>query len=115
MAYDFIDCVGDDVDVVSDSEVCADSKDVKFCFLVQPLMIFTVFILFFLLQSCTEHQEASQDSLQQVPRQYGRAQSREDIAAGRTGHPGAVYELLQGQHTYYIFTVSCRHNSTLQC
>lgn len=22
MAYDFIDCVGDDVDVVSDSEVC---------------------------------------------------------------------------------------------
>lgn len=23
MAYDFIDCIGDDVDVVSDSEVCA--------------------------------------------------------------------------------------------
>lgn len=66
------------------------------------------------LQSCTEYQEASQDSLQQVPRQYGRAQSREDIAAGRAGHPGAFYELFQGQHTCYIFTVSYRDVSTAQ-
>lgn len=31
MAYDFIDCIGDDVDVVSDSEVCeAVTKAVSF-------------------------------------------------------------------------------------
>lgn len=32
MAYDFIDCVGDDVDVVSDSEVCGAFKSSSFLF-----------------------------------------------------------------------------------
>lgn len=30
MAYDFIDCVGDDVDVVSDSEVCEAFEGLEF-------------------------------------------------------------------------------------
>lgn len=28
MAYDFIDCIGDDVDVVSDSEVCGAATNI---------------------------------------------------------------------------------------
>lgn len=32
MAYDFIDCVGDDVDVVSDSEVCTAFEKLTFLF-----------------------------------------------------------------------------------
>lgn len=63
-----------------------------FCFLAKAVKIF----MFSLLSSYTEHQEAFEDSLQQVARQYGRAQSWEDVAVGRAGHSGAFYELLQG-------------------
>lgn len=35
IAYDFIDCVGDDVDVVSDSEVCRAFENLTFLFLSQ--------------------------------------------------------------------------------
>ena len=44
----------------------------------------------------TEHKEASENPIQQVPCQHGRAPSREDSAAGRAGHPRALHEVFSG-------------------
>jgi len=97
MAYDFIDSIGDDVDVVADSEVrLSDSS----C----PIgLAFTHFHFADRTHWCsssftllTEHKEAPENPLQQVPRQHGGAPRGEDSAAGRAGHPGALHEVFSG-------------------
>lgn len=85
MAYDFIDCIGDDVDVVSDSEVCGavakKSNKSNISFFGSETCTHTpdVNIIF---PSRTEHQEAFKNSLQQVSRQYGCSPRGEDVAFG---------------------------------
>lgn len=71
MAYDFIDCIGDDVDVVSDSEVCETFSKIHYCLLffynihTTGVTVFFMFLFFFVL--LLEHQEAFENSLQQIP------------------------------------------------
>lgn len=62
MAYDFIDCIGDDVDVVSDSEVCGAATKIT-CLSSFLKYAHAADVNIFLL-SHLEHQEAFENSLQ---------------------------------------------------
>lgn len=76
MAYEFIDCIGDDVDVVSDSEVCGSLSK------LENVQVYSGWGGNICFLSHSEHQEALEDSLQQIPRQYGCSPRGEDVAFG---------------------------------